>query len=131
MTKPTENTTVYIIDDEPSVQRALVRLMRAAGLGGTAFSSVDEFMSSKIDTHNACVVADVHMPGTSALELPALLKRRGSALPVIYVTARDTNETRARIHRAGAAGYFRKPVDDQALIDAIQWAITNEPHQRC
>ena len=119
---------VYIIDDEPSVLRALVRLMRSAGLGGTAFSSVDEFMSSKIDTHNACVVADVHMPGTSVLDLPERLKRRGSSLPVIYMTARDTDEIRKRIHRAGAAGYFRKPVDDQALIDAIHWAVTGEPH---
>jgi FixJ family two-component response regulator len=130
MAEPTENPMVYIIDDEPSVQRALVRLMRAAGFGGTAFSSVDEFMSTKIDTHNACVVADVHMPGTSALELLELLKRSGVSLPVIYMTARDTNATRERIHRAGAAGYFRKPVDDQALIDAIQWAITDEPDLR-
>ena len=64
------------------------------------------------------------MPGTSGLELPALLARTGQRLPVIFVTAHDTPETRELAHRLGAAGYFRKPVDEQALLDAIAWALS-------
>jgi FixJ family two-component response regulator len=63
------------------------------------------------------------MPGISGFELPGLLARAGHHVPVIFVTAHDTPETRQRAQSVGAAGYFRKPVDDQALLDAIAWAI--------
>jgi FixJ family two-component response regulator len=68
------------------------------------------------------------MPGVSGLELPALLASAGRRLPVILVTAHDTEETRDIAQRAGAAAYFRKPVDDQALLDAIAWTLIHEPH---
>ena len=58
------------------------------------------------------------MPGESSLELPALLGREGCRLPVIYVTAHDAEETRRLAREAGAAGCFRKPADDQALLNA-------------
>ena len=63
------------------------------------------------------------MPGGNALELPELLARSGRKLPVIYTTAHDTDEMREMAQRAGAAAFFRKPVDDQALLDAITWAV--------
>jgi FixJ family two-component response regulator len=87
------------------------------------FASVDDLMSSKITDENACVISDVAMPGTSGLELPSLLATAGLRLPVIFITANDTPETRSLAQRAGAAAYFRKPVDDQALLDAIAWAL--------
>lgn len=117
------DATVYVIDDEPSVQRALLRMLRSAGLSGIAFSSVAEFEASDIAESDACVVADVHMPGNSAIDLPGRLVKRGLELPVIFITGLDSSETRRRVRSAGAAGYFRKPVDDQALIDTIQWVI--------
>ncbi len=81
-------------------------------------------MRSDIVDENACVVSDVQFPGRSGLELPALLGRAGHHVPVIFVTAHDTPETRELAQRFGAAAYFRKPVDDQALLDAIAWAVT-------
>ena len=68
-------------------------------------------MRADLSDENACVISDVWMPGTSGLELPALLAR----LPVIFITAHDTPETREMAQRVGAAACFRKPVDDQAL----------------
>jgi FixJ family two-component response regulator len=59
------------------------------------------------------------------LELPVLLGRAGHILPVIFVTAHDSPETRDLAQRFGAAGYFRKPVDDQALLDAVAWALNS------
>ena len=123
-------STVYVIDDEPSVQRALLRMLRSAGLSGIGFSSVADFEASNIAGTNACVVADVHMPGNSAIDLPGRLEQRGLKLPVIFITGRDSGETRRRVRRAGAAGYFRKPVDDQALIDAIRWVIGGRRDRR-
>jgi FixJ family two-component response regulator len=123
---PGPGATVYIIDDDASVQRAFSRLLRAAGLSPLAFGSLEEFLARPLACANACVVADVRMPGANGLSLPQLLKERGMHLPIIYVTAHDTEETRERARRGGAAGYFRKPVDDQALIDAIRWALAGK-----
>ena len=81
-------------------------------------------MRAEVSDENACVVSDVQFPGKCGLELPVLLGRAGHTLPVIFVTAHDTAETRDLAQRFGAAAYFRKPVDDQALLDAITWAIS-------
>jgi FixJ family two-component response regulator len=117
---------VYIVDDEPTVYTAYARLIRAAKMEPRTFASVEEFIESDFTDENACVVSDVRMPGTSGLELPAILARAGRHLPVIFVTAHDTPETRDIAQQAGAAGYFRKPVDDQALLDAITWALSGQ-----
>ena len=61
-----------------------------------------------------CVIADIRIPEISGLELPALLAKRGIRLPVIFVTAYDTDENRVEARRVRAAGFFRKPVDGQA-----------------
>ena len=123
-----QGATVYVIDDDVSVRRAFSRLLRAAGFSPLTFGSVEEFVAKPLACANACVVADVRMSGANGLSLPQLLKERGLHLPIIYVTAYDTEETRERARRAGAVGYFRKPVDDQALIDAIRWALADQPH---
>ncbi len=120
------DTMVYVIDDDTSVQRAMLRLMRSAGMKSSAFSSVDEFLAVDISATDACVVADVHMSGIDPLELPSLLESKGTSLPIIFITANDTPETRSRVRIAGAAGYFRKPVDGQALIDLIHWALSEQ-----
>jgi FixJ family two-component response regulator len=123
---PPTPTQVYIVDDEPSICTAYARLVRSAKMQPHTFASVEDFLRSDFTDGNACVVSDVQMPGTSGLDLPSLLCRAGHHLPVIFVTAHDTPETRERAQRVGAAAYFRKPVDDQALLDAIAWAISNQ-----
>lgn len=120
------DATIYIIDDDSSVQRALSRLMRAAGFEARAFEDVDQFLAMGTFCEHACIIADVRLPGPSGLELPTMLDRRGLRLPVIFVTAQDTQDNRAKAKKLGAAGYFRKPVDDMALLDAIQWALSAE-----
>jgi FixJ family two-component response regulator len=112
------------VDDEPSVCTAYARLVRSAKMQPRTFASVEEFMQAEFTDENACVISDVQFPGASGLDLPLLLLRAGRQLPVIFVTAHDTPETRDRAQRIGAAAYFRKPVDDQALLDAIAWALS-------
>ncbi len=88
------------------------------------FASVEDFLASGFSDTNACVISDIQMLGISGLDLPGLLTREGRRLPVIFVTAHDTPESRNRAQIAGAVAYFRKPVDDQALLDAVAWAIS-------
>jgi FixJ family two-component response regulator len=116
--------TIYIVDDDESMRRSLARLMKSAGYATATFRSVGELIATERFAEPACVIADGRMLGGSGLELPRKLRARGSSLPVIILTAHDTEEMRAEARQAGVAGYFRKPVDDQALIDAIEWALT-------
>ncbi len=117
---------IYIIDDESAVRTAYSRLALSAKMKPLSFASVDEFMKAAVPDENACVVSDIRMPGTSGLELPGLLAKAGRYLPVIFATAHDTAETREIAQRVGAAAFFHKPVDGQALLDAIAFALSKE-----
>ena len=121
---------VYIIDDDESVRRALGRLLRSADMEPMASASVDEFLALDLRAERSCVVADVRMPGTASLCLPTVLAARGRRMPVIFLTAQDTPQTRADAKVHGGAAFFRKPVDDQALLDTIAWLVANgtEPY---
>ena len=100
--------------------------MTSAGLLSKGYASVEDFLAETSLEAAGCVVADMTLIGMSGLELQHLLNAAHSSLPVILLTAHDTEEMRASAHEAGAAGYFRKPVDTQALLDAIQWSL-NQP----
>lgn len=121
---------VYIVDDDESVRRAMARLIRSAGMEAHTFPSAKEFLDFKQRKHNACMIADIKLQGMSGLELQDQLREEGSDLPVIFITGFDSPGTRDQAKKAGAAGYFRKPIDDQALLDSIQWALTKQPQKR-
>ncbi len=119
-------TTVYIVDDDDSVRSALTRLIRSADMQVDSFAGVEAFLNSDTIDEKGCVIADISMPGIEGLALPELLQQRGVSIPVIFVTAYDSHEARSEARRVKAAGYFRKPVDDQALLDAIAWALSGQ-----
>ncbi len=120
---PTACIRIYIVDDEPAVRAACARLVRSAKMEAATFCTVEEFLESRSSDENACVIADIKMPGSSGLELPGMLAKAGRHLPVIFLTADGTPEIRDVAQRAGAVALFRKPVDGQALLDAIEWAL--------
>ncbi len=109
---------VYVIDDDPSVRRALVRLIRSVGARAIALSSAIELSELDHIEKDACVVTDIRMPEASGLEVPERLARRKADLPVIFVTALRDAETRAEAQRLGAQILY-KPINDQELFDAI------------
>ena len=118
---------IYIVDDDESVLRAMKRLISSMDMDVQTFASGREFLDSNYRNQNACLIVDIKMPIMSGIELQQKLVAKGSKLPVIFITAFDTDKIRAKAKEAGAAGYFRKPVDDQALLDSIQWALSNQP----
>ena len=120
-------STVYVVDDDPSIRRALPRLLRTIGLEVVAFDSLMALLAADLKRENACIVADIRLDHEDGLQLPRLLAERGMRLPIVFLTAVDTPDMRERAFRAGGAAFFRKPVDDQALIDAIRWGLTNRP----
>ena len=121
----TVRPTVYIIDDDASVRTALERLLISAGIRSRTFAGADEFLKAGIPPDGSCVVTDVKMHGMTGPELHRRVREAGSRAAFIFVTAYDTEEVRAQAKKDGATAYFRKPVDDQALIDAIGWAMSH------
>lgn len=115
---------VYIIDDDDSVRVALERVLISAGIRAKTFAGAREFLKAGLPPENSCVITDVKMHGMTGLELNRKLAAEGIHVSFIFVTAYDTPEARREARDAGAIAYFRKPVDDQALVDAIQWAFS-------
>ncbi len=115
---------VYIVDDDVLVRRAIQRLIRSVGLEAWTFATAREFLDYGFRDEHACLIADVKMPGLSGLELQQKLLARGYELPIIFITGYDTEQTRELAKRSGALGYFCKPIDDQALLDTINWALS-------
>ena len=120
---------IYLIDDDESVRKALQRLLRSAGFDVKAFSSAEEFLQSgNLDEKGACIILDIRMPGLTGFDLQEKLVSNGIRTPVITVSAFDDAATREGARKLGATAFFRKPVDGEALIDAIHWAMGITKH---
>jgi FixJ family two-component response regulator len=114
---------IILVDDDPSARKGLARLLRTAGHEVRDYASADELLDVLNPEMCGCLVLDARMPGMSGKELHAALKARGVNPPTIVVTADDDPETRNEAQKMGAVGFFRKPVDGTALLDAIAWAL--------
>jgi FixJ family two-component response regulator len=123
-----EPFTVFIIDDDASVRGGLSRLMRSAGFEARAYASPADFLQNASPTRRGVVLLDITMPGMSGAEVHARLGDLDWRLPVIVVSATENSETRDTAHALGASFFLRKPADDQALLDAIEW-VTHTPTQ--
>ncbi len=117
---PGRPRTVYVIDDDESVVRALGRLIRSAGMNVVELSGRHDLADLDNLDPDGCIVSDIRMPSGSGLTIPALLAERHTPLPVIFVTAVEDEETRQEAWQVGAVGFFKKPVDDDDLLNAIR-----------
>jgi FixJ family two-component response regulator len=120
---PQKLNTIYVIDDDQSVRKAFERLLRSANLATKTFSCAEEFLDSLIISEAGCIVMDLRMPGLTGFDLQKKIASLGMRMPVIVISASDDSQTRDRARELGAVAFFRKPVDDQALLDAIWWAL--------
>jgi FixJ family two-component response regulator len=114
---------IYVIDDDESVRKAFRRLLGSENLPAQVFSSAEEFLENLRVGDKDCLILDIRMPGLSGFDLLEELEIRGIKIPVIVVSAFDDDQSRERSRRLGAKAFFRKPVDAQALLDSIHWAI--------
>jgi FixJ family two-component response regulator len=113
------NHPVAIVDDEPAVRKAIMRLLRAAGYNARAFASGPDFLGALASERFACLILDLQMPGMSGLELQSGQAFQRAALPTIIVSAHDEHEARETCLAAGAFAYLSKPVDDGELLAAV------------
>jgi FixJ family two-component response regulator len=120
---PQTAPVIAVIDDDASVRRAVQRLLQAAGWTVETFATARAFLEAGERARPACLVLDVHLPGMSGLQLQEHLAAAGAALPIVFITAYDDEATRARVQRAGAVAYLRKPFEQGTLLEAVSRAI--------
>jgi FixJ family two-component response regulator len=114
---------VYIVDDDPSVRRALQRLVLAAGLDTCVFSSGAEFLAHAHSPGPACVVLDLRLPDMHGLELQRKLAQIEPDVRVIVLTGYGDELTRREAMLGRAVAFLAKPVDEQVLLGAVRRAL--------
>jgi FixJ family two-component response regulator len=117
------DATICLVDDDPGVLVGLGRVLRSFGWNVATFASAAEFIERSGQFSLGCVLLDVAMPGMSGVELHALLCKRGSKLPVIYLTGCGDVPTSVRAMKQGALDFLEKPVDEDVLRLAVEAAL--------
>ena len=117
---------VAIVDDDPSVLKGLKRVLDACNYATDIFNSGEAFLASDRANNNdiACIVLDIHLGGMSGIDVRRRLATRYSQVPVILMTALDTDAVRREALDAGCVDYLRKPFSRHELIASIQKALT-------
>lgn len=125
-----EAPLVSIVDDDASVRRSTRRLLRCSGLRAEAFAKGEDFLRSEHVADTACVILDMRMPGIDGLELQRRLAKINRRIPVVFLTARASEEEERQAWGAGAANFLRKPIAKDALLDAIHNVLEGSTDNR-
>src|SRR3979411_3498365 len=121
---------VFVVDDDPSVRRAIKRLVESVGLHVELFGSATEFMNSGRPDIASCVVLDIKLPGISGLDFQRDLVHAKNEIPLIFITAHGDIPMTVRAMKAGAIEFLTKPFRDQDLLDAIQVGLERDRARR-
>lgn len=116
--------SIAFIHEDPSAGVSLVRLAQSAEFAAQLYDSIDALLADESREQPDCVVLDASIPDQRALErLKQLHEKKGCSTPLILLSKTDKPELRQRARELGAVGFFREPMDGEALLDAIQWAL--------
>jgi two-component system response regulator FixJ len=111
--------TIFVIDDDESVRKALRRLLRSVGMNVQTFASAEDFLGAVLPPPD-CLVLDMRMPGgLSGLELQERLAKGGPCIPIVFITGHEDQQARHQAMAAGAIDFLQKPFNDQQLLEAV------------
>ena len=119
----TSNALITIVDDDQSVREAVEGLIESLGFRVRTFQSARDFLASADIDDTSCMIADVHMPQMSGVELHRRLGELGHDIPTILITAFTNESVRERALADGVICYLIKPFDDNALIRCVHSAL--------
>jgi FixJ family two-component response regulator len=122
--------TVFIVDDDDRIVKALSRLMRVKGYGVQSYTSPQEFLAHHDATVPGCAILDVAMPGLNGLELQQALTAGDIQRPVIFITGNGNVPTSVRAMKAGAIDFLTKPVSNEVLLEAVARAADQDAKTR-
>jgi len=119
--------TIFVVDDDPLVRKALQRLLKSAGYFTETFPSAKEFLSSGNSSEGpACIILDVKMPGLSGFDLQEELSAASYAMPIIFITGHGDIPSSVKAMKNGAVDFLSKPFEDQDLFDSISVALKKD-----
>jgi len=121
---------VFVVDDDPSIRRAIKRLVESVGLHVELFASAADFLNYRHPDIPSCLVTDIRLPGMSGLDLQRKLVQAKHEIPIIFITAHGDIPMSVRAMKAGAVEFLTKPFRDQDLLDAIQVGLERDRARR-
>ena len=119
----TTTQTVYVVDADRSARRGLIRLLIANSLEVRGFPGIGEFLEALGPDTSGCLILDASEPEMLEADLSAKLADRDLSFPIIMITTDNGSDAKRQARRLNAVAFFRKPVDGQALLDAVRWAL--------
>jgi len=129
-TSPSPLPTVFLLDDEPGMLKALTRLLTAEGFAVRGFTSAKTFLESYRAEELGCLVLDVAMPELNGLDLQRGLTQAGVLLPIVFLTGHGDIPMSVQAVKAGAVDFLTKPVNDADLLRAVRAALKRAAEQR-
>jgi FixJ family two-component response regulator len=124
--QPQQSGTVYIVDDDPDVCRAVGRLVRGAGYEVREFNSAREFLVAHEPEPPGCLLLDLSMPDVDGLQLQQSLVAAGCHRPIVFLTANGDVHNTVLAMKAGAVNFLTKPVDRDELVAALAEALERD-----
>ena len=126
----TENL-ISVVDDDESVRRTTTLLIESYGFRAAAFESAETFLNSGHLHDTSCLIVDVQMPGMDGLQLQSHLAAAGCGIPIIFITAYESKDSRQRAMQAGATAFLGKPFSDEQLLQIIRSALKFSQQNNC
>jgi FixJ family two-component response regulator len=131
MTEAVESEAiVFVVDDDPSMRKALSNLFRSVGLRAEVFGSARELLESELPEVASCLVLDIRLPGPSGLDFQAELAKANIQIPIIFMTGHGDIPMTVKAMKAGAVDFLTKPFRDQDMLDAVAIAIERDRTRR-
>jgi len=121
---------VFVVDDDPSMRKALSNLFRSVGLRAEVFGSARELLESELPEVASCLVLDIRLPGPSGLDFQAELAKANIQIPIIFMTGHGDIPMTVKAMKAGAVDFLTKPFRDQDMLDAVAIAIERDRERR-
>lgn len=126
----TEASSVFLVDDQPAVLKAMARLLQSAGINAVTFETAQAFLESGSASKSGCLVLDLAMPGMDGMALQRKLTEMDSDLPIIFLTGHGSIDTGVLAMKLGAHDFLTKPVDADKLLTAVQAACAHNQRAR-
>ena len=114
---------ISIVEDDPTVRRALGRMVRSFGYKVELFGSAREYLEASQVDQTECLILDVVMPGMNSLELLATLQESGRKIPTVFISAHNNAAYKEKARSLGAVAYLQKPCEMNAILDSIEKAL--------
>jgi RNA polymerase sigma factor (sigma-70 family) len=125
-----EQPTVFVLDDDDQVRRALGRLLASAGYRVELFGSALQFLEGTASERPGCLISDLRMPDLTGADLFRMLRASGKRIPLVFITAYADVPTGVQAMKDGAVDFLVKPVEDDVLLEAVDRALLRDAERR-